>query len=50
VTGQAAGTAAAMAAQRNAALAQLEVDVLQEKLVRDGAYLGRAFEREQVSA
>ncbi len=45
VTGQAAGTAAAMAAQRNAPLAHLSVGDLQDRLMRDGAYLGRAFER-----
>ena len=44
VTGQAAGTAAAMAAQRNAPVAELQVSELQGRLLQDGAYLGRAFE------
>jgi hypothetical protein len=44
VTGQAAGVAAAMAAQRNAPLSQLDVGDLQDHLAKDGAYLGRAFE------
>jgi hypothetical protein len=39
-----------MAAQRNAPLAHLEVGLLQGTLVQDGAYLGRAFEREPVAA
>lgn len=50
VTGQAAGTAAAMAAQRNASVATLDVGMLQERLIQDGAYLGRAFERESALA
>jgi hypothetical protein len=41
VTGQAAGTAAAMAAGRNAPVAELRVEDLQDRLARDGAYLGR---------
>jgi hypothetical protein len=44
VTGQAAGTAAAMAARRNAPLAELHVPHLQEQLLADRAYLGRRFE------
>ncbi|MGG5888816.1 FAD-dependent oxidoreductase [Falsiroseomonas sp. HC035] len=50
VTGQAAGTAAAMAAKRNAPLAGLDAGELQAKLAKDGAYLGRAFERTHAAA
>jgi hypothetical protein len=50
VTGQAAGTAAAMAAGRNAPLAGLDTGELQARLAKDGAYLGRAFERTHAAA
>lgn len=50
VTGQAAGTAAAMAARRNAPLAELHVPDLQAQLLADGAYLGRNFEKANVAA
>jgi succinate dehydrogenase/fumarate reductase flavoprotein subunit len=41
VMGQAAGTAAHLALQSNVAPRRLDVGRLQERLERDGAYLGR---------
>ncbi len=50
VTGQAAGTAAAMASGRNAPVADLPVGDLQARLLADGAYLGRAHEGARAAA
>ena len=50
VTGQAAGTAAAMASQRNAPVAQLRVAELQDRLRADGAYLGRDSDASRAAA
>ncbi|GBD49837.1 FAD-dependent oxidoreductase [Methylopila sp. Yamaguchi] len=44
VTGQAAGTAAALAARGNAPVAHLDVADLQKQLVADGAFLGGSEE------
>ncbi|GLK54511.1 hypothetical protein JOD31_001680 [Methylopila capsulata] len=44
VTGQAAGTAAALAARGNAPVAHLDVADLQKQLVADGAFLGESEE------
>ena len=47
VTGQAAGTAAALAARGNAPVAHLDVADLQKRLVADNAFLGETTETRQ---
>jgi len=42
--GQAAGTAAALAAQQDVSPRALDVRQVQDALLKEGAYLGRRFE------